>query len=288
MKNLSVVFVLCTALFLVACGGSKSSEKMGELDAQCYPNKTCNEGLSCDEESNLCKKTEDVTADDSDDADSQNDDETSDTDTENADTESHDSAESQNDADTADSGSDSGDSQDDSDTDNGRKQGELYGECYPNETCNKGLVCDVENNICIKDPGNNDNHDDDDTDTTPDDDADTSDSGNDSGDSQPDDDADTEPTDLCVPNPCLGIENSTEICTVFGNIHTCECKPDYYWGGSACGTVQTQIASCTGLPANAEWNTVDTIIQTWDDYLVGTWVPMNTGSYNEQKCRQVT
>ena len=45
------------------------------------------------------------------------------------------------------------------DTDQGRKQGELYGECYPNETCNKGLVCDVENNICIKDPDyqNNDN-----------------------------------------------------------------------------------------------------------------------------------
>ena len=34
----------------------------------------------------------------------------------------------------------------------GRKQGELYGECYPNATCNNGLVCDEENNVCIKDP----------------------------------------------------------------------------------------------------------------------------------------
>ena len=34
-----------------------------------------------------------------------------------------------------------------------RKQGELYGECYPNATCNNGLICDEENNICIKDPG---------------------------------------------------------------------------------------------------------------------------------------
>ena len=33
------------------------------------------------------------------------------------------------------------------DADQGRKQGELYGECYPNETCNKGLICDIENNI---------------------------------------------------------------------------------------------------------------------------------------------
>ena len=31
------------------------------------------------------------------------------------------------------------------------KQGELGGECYPNKTCNDGLVCDKENNTCIKD-----------------------------------------------------------------------------------------------------------------------------------------
>lgn len=31
-----------------------------------------------------------------------------------------------------------------------RKQGEIYGECYPNNTCNDGLVCDTENNVCIK------------------------------------------------------------------------------------------------------------------------------------------
>ncbi len=122
---------------------------------------------------------------------------------------------------------------------------------------------------------------DDDADITDsDDDTNTSDSDNDSDDSGHDNDADTEPTDPCVPNPCLGIENSTEICNVFGNIHTCECKPNYYWDGSACGTVQTQTASCTGLPDHAEWNTVDSIIQTWDEYL-GTWVPTSAGSYNE-------
>jgi len=31
--------------------------------------------------------------------------------------------------------------------------GEIYGECYPNKTCNEGLICDKDYNICIKDPG---------------------------------------------------------------------------------------------------------------------------------------
>ena len=112
--------------------------------------------------------------------------------------------------------------------DQGRKQGELYGECYPNATCNAGLVCDEENNICIKNPAGSDSDNDvtetgDDGDTTPEqpddadsaDDADTSDPAddadsaddsdtsdpaddNDSADSQPDDDADSaEPEESC-------------------------------------------------------------------------------------------
>ena len=51
---------------------------------------------------------------------------------------------------------DSGDTEepDNNDTDTGEpenKQGELYGKCYPNKTCNDGLVCDEEHDICIKD-----------------------------------------------------------------------------------------------------------------------------------------
>lgn len=38
----------------------------------------------------------------------------------------------------------------DNGNDSGRETGSLYGECYPNETCDKGLECDVENNICVK------------------------------------------------------------------------------------------------------------------------------------------
>ena len=90
-----------------------------------------------------------------------------------------------------------------------RKQGELYGECYPNATCNKGLVCDEENNICIKDPnGSSSDSDndvtetDDDSDPAPeqpeseesDSDSDTLDSTDDAdtSDSQSDDDADAD------------------------------------------------------------------------------------------------
>ena len=57
----------------------------------------------------------------------------------------------------------------------GKKQGELYGSCYPNKTCNEGLVCDEENDVCL--PENSDEDADADTDTsdveTQDEDADT-------------------------------------------------------------------------------------------------------------------
>ena len=33
------------------------------------------------------------------------------------------------------------------------KQGGIYGECYPDETCNEGLVCDTDHNTCIKEKG---------------------------------------------------------------------------------------------------------------------------------------
>jgi len=52
--------------------------------------------------------------------------------------------------DTGDTG-DSGDAGDDTDTPSDRNQGELYGECYSDGTCNAGLTCDEVNNICIKD-----------------------------------------------------------------------------------------------------------------------------------------
>lgn len=103
--------------------------------------------------------------------------------------------------------------------DQGRKQGELYGECYPNATCNAGLVCDEENNICIKDPAGSDSDNDvtetgDDSDSTPEQpdsadsesDSDTSDSTDDAdtSDPQPDDDADADSGEQ--DEPCTTID----------------------------------------------------------------------------------
>lgn len=130
-----------------------------------------------------------------------------------------DTGETVTDEDAADSGHGDTTPEQHDDEDPGRNQGELYGECYPNATCNKGLVCDEENNICIKDPNSDDDTDSDDTDSdvsdsTPEqpddadstDDSDTSDptddadpaDDTDSADSQPDEDADSaEPEEHC-------------------------------------------------------------------------------------------
>ena len=107
-----------------------------------------------------------------------------------------DTGETVTDEDTADSGHGDTTPEQPDDEDSGRKQGELYGECYPNATCNKGLVCDEENNICIKDPAGNDSDNDvsdptpDDGDTTPEQ-PDDADSADDSDTSDPTDDADS-------------------------------------------------------------------------------------------------
>lgn len=103
--------------------------------------------------------------------------------------------------------------------DHGRKQGELYGECYPNATCNKGLVCDEENNICIKDPAGSDSDNDvtetdDDGDSAPEQpdnadsesDSDTTDSTDDAdtSDTQPDEEADADSGEQ--DEPCTTID----------------------------------------------------------------------------------
>ena len=87
---------------------------------------------------------------------------------------------------------------DDQDSGKGRKQGELYGECYPNKTCNEGLECDIENNICIKESANDNNStSDNDKNTTDSDDSqsDNDTDSSDSGDSQSDDSDSYDSTD---------------------------------------------------------------------------------------------
>ena len=135
------------------------------------------------------------------------------------------------------------------------KQGDLYGECYPNETCNKGLICDIEYNICIKDP----------------------DSSNENNDPK---------EDPCKNNPCSGISNSTGVCKSNGTSYSCGCYENYSWNGSYC-KADSRTVNCTGLPANAKWNTASSITQTWNGY---AWYPSSTtGTYNKtpstEECR---
>ena len=132
---------------------------------------------------------------------------------------STDTGETMTDEDSADSGHGDTTPEQPDNEETGRKQGELYGECYPNATCNKGLVCDEENNVCIKDPNGNSNDSDndvtetdDDSDSTHDDadsdsDSDSSDStadDADTSDSQSDDNADTDSGDQ--DEPCTTID----------------------------------------------------------------------------------
>ncbi|MBR4532047.1 DUF1566 domain-containing protein [bacterium] len=55
MKRLLVFLAMLSLVFMMSCGDSGSSgKKQGELYGACYPNKTCNEGLVCDEENDVC------------------------------------------------------------------------------------------------------------------------------------------------------------------------------------------------------------------------------------------
>lgn len=89
--------------------------------------------------------------------------------------------------------------------DSGRETGSLYGECYPNETCNKGLECDVENNICVKEtekseePSNSDTEPEDSEDKT-DKDSENPEDDNSTTDPTSDNDADTQDPENPVPD----------------------------------------------------------------------------------------
>lgn len=116
---------------------------------------------------------------------------------------------------------------------NDRKQGELYGECYQNETCNKGLECDRDYNICIKD-----HYGDDDAKPIADD-SDFIDDFDDS--SMPDDsdmpvpDENTTAAGPCDVNPCSNIENSDNECFETGETtFSCGCEAGYFWSDSLC------------------------------------------------------
>ena len=188
------------------------------------------------------------------------------------------------------------------DEEQGRKQGELYGECYPNGTCNEGLVCEIKDNVCLRDSQASDNDaditdstgdsDTDDPDTAPDssdsesdadttepvsdsgdsaddEDTDTSDSGDDA-DSEPDDNSDTSDSgddadsDTDMPEP-----TEAEKCAAAGG----------YYNGTSC----RRVAICDDLPSieNIKWNGNSSYIQTLDE---GVWIPEVPTVYSDESC----
>ena len=132
-----------------------------------------------------------------------------------------------------------------------RNEGELYGECYPNNTCNEGLVCDTENNICIKDKSSG-KDDSDSGDSTDDKDAgeDKNDAepqpDEDSGDPQPDEDSGNENDD-----DGNGSDDDTDTAT-----DTEEAEKCAEAGGNWNATKKecTKTADCPDKPANSVWN----------------------------------
>ena len=55
-----------------------------------------------------------------------------------------------------------------------------------------------------------------------------------------------------------------------------KCNTNYTWDGSTC-KADSKVSNCTGIPANAQWNTASSITQTWNGE---AWQPTTTGSYN--------
>ena len=117
-----------------------------------------------------------------------------------------------------------------------RNEGELYGECYPNNTCNEGLVCDTENNICINDDSTG-NDDSDSGDPTNDKDA-----GEDKNDAEPQPDEDSGDPQPDEDNNAG--ENDEEKCIAAGGTYRLNGE------GSSC----TKTADCAEAPSNSVWN----------------------------------
>ena len=182
-----------------------------------------------------------------------------------------DTGESVTDGDSADSGQGDTTPEQPDNEETGRKQGELYGECYPNATCNKGLVCDEENNVCIKDPNSGNDSDDDaaetddDSDSTPeqpeseepDSDSDTTDStdDDDTSDSQPDEDADADSGEQ--DEPCTTIDGkvwwspkTTDTMDWLSALDYCEKKLN---DSNKCGYSDWHLPTIDELKALLKW-----------------------------------
>ena len=218
MKIKFLILLSISLLFIFACDDgikfdnpndekNKAAVQQGELGGECYPNKTCNEGLICDKESNSCIEESGTT----------NDDDGTDTTSENDEDEpvSDDSDSTPDEADSTDDSSDSVQDESDSDDDSANS------------------VSDDDSDSTDTTPDNSDSDPDENTDSgnsTPDEDIDLE---------EPDeivipDNDQIDPSTPCNPNPCSSIANSTGSCTVNGTTYSCGCNANYNWNGSEC------------------------------------------------------
>ena len=88
----------------------------------------------------------------------------------------------------------------------------------------------------------------------------------------------------CAANPCASDANSNGKCYTDGTNYVCGCNENFGWNGSECSS-DVHVGTCTGLIANAEWNSVPIISQTWNG---SEWTPSLIASYSDdastEKC----
>jgi len=181
--------------------------------------------------------------------------------------------------------------------------GKLGGECYPNETCDKGLICDTENNVCVEDPdnptdtgsdkpGDQNNHNDHDTSVEqPDEDHQENPNDQDTPVEQPDQDHQENPNDQDTPieqpdedhqenpndqdspveQPDQDVPvNPNDACHSEGCQGNRGCKPGYVWVGEYAsnfvdtgGDAHYNCVPCTAIPMLAEQ------LKDWNYYCPG-------------------
>ena len=143
--------------------------------------------------------------------------------------------------------------------------GSLGGQCYENQTCDEGLICDEETNVCVETDDDSDIisdndidndtpaiTDDDSSDTASDDTSDTIDDDmpvdteDDSNEEIPEDNPNA-PQTPCNPNPCRNMNNSTGKCTVDEeqNTYVCKCKKGYVFNGAGCFENSSKLKECS-------------------------------------------
>lgn len=280
-KHLFTAFMFAVIAFFVSCGGSSSDSSsvsnFGKLGGECYPNKTCDKGLLCDTENNICVEDPENPIHDSDETDSGSDGKT-DTGSES----NHDSGDSQPDG--SNTASDDSDSAPDSDEPEPINENPSnLPECSPTSAMpcidSQALNSDFENTNLIW------------SEKAPYrmrwiDAMDYCSNLNEGG-----------FNDWLVPTiAALQTLHSTFCdlggsCSKFGDIAFFWAAGqgygvDFYNGGKAASKnvdenfdvrcvrkeITTRQAKCTGLPENAEWNTISEITQTWD-WVKLLWTP---------------